>query len=148
MPAATTGPHSNEAVHRVMRSPVFALAPTDTLRNAALLLRRHDVGAAPVVARNRLVGLLSERDVVQAVADGDDLDLAPVGGAMTHAPRPIHPDDPLWAAAMLMLRYGVRHLPVVDGARLVGIVSIRDALAVVERDRLVEPGTTIAALSG
>lgn len=58
---------------------------------------------------------------------------------MTGTPRPVEADGLLWAAAMLMLRCGVHHLPVTEGSRVVGMLSIRGALAVMEHDRIVEP---------
>jgi CBS domain-containing protein len=131
--------HSNDVVRLVMSAPAVTLGADTTLRTAATVLRRHDIGAVAVVGGGGLVGVLSERDLVQSLADGIDPDQATVRDAMTDTPRPIEADSPLWAAAMLMLRYGVRHLPVIDDDRVVGMLSIREALAVMEHDRLIEP---------
>ncbi|HEY8524699.1 MAG TPA: CBS domain-containing protein [Acidimicrobiales bacterium] len=133
--------HSNDTVRLVMSTPAVTLAPDTTLRTAATVLRDHDIGAAAVVAPGGLVGVLSERDLVRALADGRDPDRTRVRDAMTGTPFPIEADSPLWAAAMLMLRHGIRHLPVVDDDRVVGMVSIREALAVMEHDRIVAPPT-------
>jgi CBS domain-containing protein len=135
--------HGNDEVALVMRSPVVAVRPDTTLRAAANVLRRNDVGAAAVTVRSELVGVLSERDLVRALGDGVDPDVAPVAGVMTQEPRTVAPDSPLWAATTLMLRAGVRHLPVTDHRRPVGMLSIRAALAVMERDRIIEPGSHI-----
>lgn len=61
-------------------------------------------------------------------------------------PREIESDSPLWAATMVMLRMGVRHLPVTEQHRTVGMLSIRDVLAVMDQDRLIEPSSPIETL--
>jgi CBS domain-containing protein len=132
--------HSNDEVGRAMRSPVLTVRPTATLRAAATILRDHDIGAVAVVDDDVLIGVLSERDLVRALGDGLDPDTALVAAAMTEMPRVVESDSPLWAATMLMLRMGMRHLPVTEHRRAVGMLSIRDALAVMERDRIIEPG--------
>jgi signal-transduction protein with cAMP-binding, CBS, and nucleotidyltransferase domain len=60
---------------------------------------------------------------------------------MTDSPRPVDADSPLWAATIVMLRHGIRHLPVTDEHGIVGMLSIRDALAVSDQDRIVGPGS-------
>lgn len=65
---------------------------------------------------------------------------------MTAMPRVVETSSPLWAATMLMLHIGVRHLPVTDGHHAVGMLSIRDALAVMARDRIIEPGSLMATV--
>jgi CBS domain-containing protein len=130
---------STDEVRRVMTSPVVALEPEATLRDAATVLRRSNVGAAVVLRAGDLVGMLSERDLVQALADGHDPDVARVAAAMTEPPRPIGADRPVWAAITMMLRHHLRHLPVVEGDDIVGMLSIRDALAASDVDRIVQP---------
>jgi CBS domain-containing protein len=133
--------HSNDLVGQAMRSPVVTVDPTMTLRAAAAVLRRHDIGAVAVVEHDKLVGVLSERDLVRALGDGVDTDRTAVAAAMTAPPHAVEADSPLWAATMLMLHIGVRHLPVTEARLTVGMLSIRDALAVMERDRIIEPGS-------
>jgi CBS domain-containing protein len=139
----STGPHSSDDVRTAMSAPVVTLDPDSTIRRAAAVLRRSDVGAAIVTAAGDLVdlvGMLSERDVIRAIAEGADPDTARVGASMTSPPRPIAADSPLWSATTMMLRHRIRHLPVVDGEhRIVGMLSIRDALAATDRDRIVRP---------
>lgn len=130
---------STDEVRRVMTSPVVELETEATLRAAARVLRHHDVGAAVVRYAGRLVGMLSERDLVQALADGFDPDVARVTAVMTGPPRPVAADMPVWAATTMMLQHHLRHLPVVDGDAIVGMLSIRDALAVSHADRIVQP---------
>jgi len=130
---------STDEVRRVMTSPVVALEPEATLRDAATVLRRSNVGAAVVLRAGDLIGMLSERDLVQALADGHDPDVARVAAAMTDPPRPIAAARPVWAAITMMLRHHLRHLPVVEGDDIVGMLSIRDALAASDVDRIVQP---------
>jgi CBS domain-containing protein len=133
--------HTGDTVRTAMTAPVVALDPGTVLRAAAQVLRRHDIGAAVVEDAGRFVGMLSERDLVQAVADGLDFDRERVGSVMTDSPRPVDADSPLWAATIVMLRHGIRHLPVTDENRIVGMLSIRDALAVSDQDRIVGPSS-------
>lgn len=116
------------------------------MRTAIRILSDNDIGAVAVVDHDELVGVLSERDVVRSLADGDDPGTTLVATAMTARPRVVETSSPLWAATMLMLHVGVRHLPATDGHHAVGMLSIRDALAVMERDRIIEPGSPMATV--
>jgi len=96
----------------------------------AARMRFNDVGCAPVVDEdNVLVGIITERDIVRAVADGADSEKTPVHDYMTSDPTVAAPDTEIREAARIMLELGVRHLPVVtpDG-HLVGLASVRDLL--------------------
>ncbi len=142
-------PHSNDDVRLAMRSPVVTLEPCATLRAAAAVLSWHDIGAVAVVGSSEeLIGMLSERDLVRSLGDGADPDRTRVSGAMNGSPRFVDTGSPLWAATMLMLQLGVRHLPVTEDRRVVGMLSIRDALAVMERDRLIEPRSSMETVDG
>src|SRR4030095_14577799 len=88
----------------------------------------HQVGALPVLEGQHLVGIITERDVTAAVAEGADTVTAPVSDYMTPAPEVLQPDSELAEAAHLMLELGIRHLPVVRGGCVVGVLSIRDVL--------------------
>jgi CBS domain-containing protein len=76
-----------------------------------------------------LAGILTERDVLRAAASRSDLTTSPVSQWMTRDPVTASPDTTTEEAAQLMLRNGFRHLPVVEGRSLTGVVSIRDVLA-------------------
>lgn len=112
-----------------MRTPVADVRPNTSLRSAAAALRDHDVGALAVMRGATIVGLLSERDVVKALADGADPDEVWVGDVMSEMPRYLTPAESSHTAARVMLAAGVRHLPVVEDGALVGIVSIRDLVS-------------------
>jgi CBS domain-containing protein len=92
-----------------------------------------NVGAVLVLEAGRLAGIMTERDLMRAVARGlaDD---ALVGECMTADPDTIRPDDTIEHAAVLMIHGGYRHLPVVDGDEVVGVLSIRDLVQVVVED--------------
>jgi CBS domain-containing protein len=101
----------------------------DTLRAAARSLTEEEVGALLVVRReDRLIGLVSERDLVHAVAAGADLDDAVCGDVMALSTISVSPDDSILDAARLMSEARIRHLPVRQGERVVGMLSIRDVL--------------------
>ena len=106
------------------RLPVVAVARRMVDRN---------VGAVLVLEDGRLAGIMTERDLMRAVARGlrDD---AVVGESMTTDPDTVAPDDTIEHAAVLMIHGGYRHLPVVDGDDVVGVLSIRDLVQVVVED--------------
>ncbi|MEM8903966.1 MAG: CBS domain-containing protein [Actinomycetota bacterium] len=102
---------------------------TSTLREAAEVLTRGEIGSVVVERNAAMAGFLSERDIVRALADGEDPDEARVEDVMSMDVATLGPDDRADEAAEQMLAGAIRHLPVVDGDRVVGIVSIRDVLA-------------------
>lgn len=101
----------------------------ETLRGAAKLLADDDIGALAVFNATGLAGIFSERDLARAVADGADLDEEQVGDYMTESPVTVDIRDAVGAAISKMNEYSVRHLVVIDQGDVVGMVSIRDVLA-------------------
>ena len=100
------------------------------VREAVALLAERRIGAVPVIDGDRVVGIMSERDVIYCLAsDGAAMLDWPVSRVMTAPAITIAPDVPALAALSQMTRRRVRHLPVVDGERLVGFVSIGDLVA-------------------
>ena len=112
-----------------MSSDLVTVAPDELLSAAAGRMAERRVGAALVLDGERLTGILTERDVLRAVAAGG-VESAPVSAWMTHGPETIEPSDTTDHAAVLMIHGGFRHLPVVDGGRPVGILSIRDLVRI------------------
>jgi CBS domain-containing protein len=107
--------------------PVLITVDADeSLVDAADRMRWYAVGALPVYERHALVGIVTERDVTAAVADGVDPARTLVRDRMTPAPATVTLDDQLADAARIMAELGVRHLPVVSDHRLVGMLSLRD----------------------
>ena len=115
-------------VDALMESPVRTIEGRATLRDAARALHEGDMGTLVIMHGSAIAGILSERDVVRALADGTDPDNTPVRDVMSKDPRYLTTADTVTAAVEIMLAAGIRHLPVVDEAELVGIVSIRDLL--------------------
>ena len=116
------------AVHEIMTRDVLAVESTTRLPEAAARMHERGVGAVVVVEGGRLVGIFTERDVLRAVATGT-VD-GPVGDTMTRAPETIGQDEATSQAAALMIHGGFRHLPVVAGEDVVGMISIRDLIRV------------------
>ena len=104
--------------------PVLAVAQRMADRN---------VGAVLVLEGGRLAGIMTERDLMRALARGLRDDTV-VGECMTANPDTIALDDTIEHAAVLMIHGGYRHLPVVDGNDVVGVLSIRDLVQVVVED--------------
>jgi CBS domain-containing protein len=111
----------------VMTPGVESTTSTDALRDAARSMREGDFGSMPVVDDGRLVGMLTDRDiVVRGVAQGLDPTTCRVGDVASREPVTVAPDQDLDDAIELMARHRVRRLPVVADGRLVGVVSQAD----------------------
>lgn len=117
-------------VRDVMTHALLTATPDDRLDVVAGRLRREGIGALAVVRDGRLTGIVTERDVVRAVAEGRDPRRTRAADCMTPDPMTIRASDTLQDAMSLMRVLGVRHLPVVDDGRPSGIVSLRDVLRV------------------
>jgi CBS domain-containing protein len=107
---------------------LFTAQAEETLEVAADRMSWHQVSALPVLEGQRLVGIVTERDLTAALAEGSDAEVTPVSDYMTPAPEVLRPDNELADAAHLMLELGIRHLPVVRSGQLVGVLSMRDVL--------------------
>jgi CBS domain-containing protein len=106
---------------------VITIPATETVRNAAERMRAHRIAALIVKSGDAVVGLVSERDIVHAVAQHGEKSLVmAVRDVMTQATITVAPEDNVIRAMGLMTRHRVRHLPVFANAKLVGIVSIGD----------------------
>jgi len=116
-----------------MSRDLLSVEPGLTLTEVAKRMVDKDVGAVLVMEGERLVGILTERDVLRAVARGID-DSTTVADYMTRNPETLEPDESTEHAAVLMIHGGFRHLPVTDGDEVVGMLSIRDLMRVVLED--------------
>ena len=115
------------AILKAKGAGVVTLPPAATLAEAVALLAGKRIGAAPVVEGGAVVGVFSERDVVHCLAARGAAALAlTVGEVMTAPARIVAPDEPALGALSLMTVRRIRHLPVLEGGRLVGFVSIGD----------------------
>jgi CBS domain-containing protein len=113
-----------------MSRNLLTVAPGEPLTAVAQRMVDRDVGAVLVTDGSRLTGILTERDVLRAVAAGIQDDTV-VSDWMTRDPETMGPDDTTQQAAVLMIHGGFRHLPLVDGEDVVGMLSIRDLMRVV-----------------
>ena len=116
-----------------MSRDLLTVSAGDHLGEAAKRMVARGVGAVLVMEGDRLQGILTERDLMRAVAGGYS-DEARVSDWMTRHPETVDADDATDHAASLMIHGGFRHLPVVDGERVVGIISIRDLMRVALSD--------------
>ena len=112
-----------------MRTDYITVAPEDTLGESAEKMRASNVGAAVVKDFGRLIGILTERDIMRAVAGRVHTSEARVREWMTADPVTAPADMDAEEAQAIMLERGFRHLPVVDGESVVGLVSLRRVVA-------------------
>lgn len=124
-----TQPGPDDAVRDLVHRGTVTVPPAATLRDVAVVMEREEVGAVVVVVDGRAAGVLSERDIVRAVANGDDVDDDRAEDVMAVDVVTIGLDATVAEAAAAMAAGNIRHLPVVDGDKVVGVVSIRDVLA-------------------
>jgi CBS domain-containing protein len=115
----------------VYRRDVFSISSTDSLAEAARRMRAHDVSSLVVLDDERFVGVITERDLTRAIAAGDSPETAFVATYMADGPITIGPQTGVREAAAEMLETEVRHLPVGEGDRVMGMISLRDLLTVV-----------------
>ncbi len=116
-------------IRDLMNTSVVSTAPVTSVAEAAAAMVAAGVGSAIVIQGSFLTGILTERDVLRAAASGQDLRASPVADWMTADPRSADPDASPEDAAQMMLLHGFRHLPIVDGRHVCGVVSLRDLFA-------------------
>jgi CBS domain-containing protein len=113
----------------IARQKVLAVAKETTVVEAARLMKKMKVGAAMVVAKDKLIGIFTERDALfRVLAEGRDPATTRLADVMTAKPQTVTPDRPFGYALHLMFEGGFRHVPVVENGRPIGMVSARDAL--------------------
>ncbi|ACB39363.1 putative signal-transduction protein with CBS domains [Pyrobaculum neutrophilum V24Sta] len=115
----------------IARKPPVTVAQTASIREAAKLMAEARVGLVVVVDPGdpgRILGVVSERDVIRAVASGLDLS-RPVRDVMSSPVVAVDAEEPVQNAARAMRNHNVRHVVVTRGGRLYGVISIRDLIA-------------------
>lgn len=118
-------------VQDAMTKPVLSVGPHHTLRQVAREMARRGVGSAVVIdPESAGVGIITERDLLQAIGAGHDPDTERVAGHITWEVVYAVPDWTLPEAAMAMARGGFRHLVVLDGSEVLGVISVRDIMRV------------------
>ena len=116
-------------VREVMSTALHYVSPTTTVGEAVALMAQHRIGSTLVMEGTRLVGIFTERDTVRALSHSHDAPAHEVSSWMTRDPLTAEPGDSVEQALQTMLDHNFRHLPVVEGEDVVGIVSIRDLAA-------------------
>jgi CBS domain-containing protein len=112
-----------------MHTRVVSADPDTPVAEAAAAMVREKVGSALIMQGPFLAGILTERDVLKAAASGADLTAMPVSAWMTKDPQSADPETSAEEAAQIMFLNGFRHLPIVEGRRVHGVVSLRDLFA-------------------
>ena len=136
-------------VRDMMTTKLVTCGPDDTLSIAARNMQAKDIGSCPVVERDKLVGLVTDRDItVRAVAKGMDPNSTMVRDVMTTSLITGDPDMSAEDACELMAENQIRRLPIVEGHRLVGMISLADlAMDLEEEDMLADMLTRISVPS-
>jgi len=107
----------------------YFVEATRSVLEAARFMMEHNVGALPVLRNGELVGIISERDIMnRVVAVGRTPGTTAVSEVMTANPRAVRADESVEECLFIMHEFGFRHLPIVDGRELKGLVSLRDIL--------------------
>jgi len=108
---------------------VYSIDADRTVLEAARFMMERNVGALPVLRNGELVGIVSERDIMnRVVAVGRTPGTTAVSEVMTANPRAVFADETIEDCLFVMREFGFRHLPIVDGRELRGLVSLRDVL--------------------
>ena len=124
-------------VREAMSREVLTVGPGHTLREVSVAMRSRHVGAVVVVdPEGEGAGILTERDVLVALAEGADPDVETVSSHLTTEIVYASPDWSLEQAAEAMLRGGFRHLVVLDGGDVAGILSVRDIVRLWHTERI------------
>jgi CBS domain-containing protein len=122
-------PYRALTVGELMTTRVVTASPDESLASAAEAMVRQKVGSALIMQGRLLSGILTERDVLRAAASGSDLTSSPVSAWMTKDPEQASTGTLAEDAIQLMLLHGFRHLPVLEGREVRGVVSLRDLAA-------------------
>jgi len=108
---------------------LYSVQASQTVLEAARYMMEYNIGAVPVLRDGDLAGILSERDIMnRVVAAGRTPGTTAVSEVMTPNPRAVAADETIDECLFIMREFGFRHLPVVDGKDLKGVVSLRDVL--------------------
>lgn len=113
-------------VRDVMKTRLHTVGPGDTVGEAVAVMAQNRVGSVLVMDGQKLLGIFTERDTVRALSQSHDAPRHDIVSWMTHDPMTVPPDTDTEDALQIMLDRGFRHLPVAEGERVVGMLSMRD----------------------
>lgn len=117
---------SKDTVREIMSGNVFTLGTQNKTIDALDAMVQHDIGAVPIVDKGKLVGIITERDVVKEITRSFDYLERKLSDTAKRTVVTVTPTTPLWEAFALLLKNKIRRLPVVEDDKLVGIVTERD----------------------
>jgi len=113
-----------------------SVGPDSSLADVARRMRLDDCDSVAVMTEKRLLGIITERDLVRAIADGVDPEQVRADVFMSADPATVTADEDVSVVAVKMMALGIRHLPVVDAKGTpVGLISARDLVAVLDRGK-------------
>jgi citrate synthase len=125
----------------IMSTPAVTAGPAETVASASGRMSEHGVGAVVVTdTTDRPIGILTERDLVRCAAAGADPTIAQVAEWMTAEPLTVGPDEDVVAAFAWLSDQKFRHIPVVDGGTILGIVTMRDLMKLASIEPVTHPG--------
>jgi CBS domain-containing protein len=108
---------------------IVTIGPQDTIRQALGRLAEHNIGALVVVdGQGAIAGIVSERDIVRALVRSESILVEPIATIMTRDVVKGTPQDDLVAVGNTMTEHRFRHLPIVEGGRLIGVISLGDVV--------------------
>lgn len=114
---------------------LYSLPPLATVQEAARMMSEHQIGAIPVIGGGKLKGILSERDLTKhIVLEGRDPVTTFIKEIMTSHPVTLPADATVGDAVEMFNEHGYRHLPLVQGEKVIAMLSLRDLYAIVKRD--------------
>lgn len=118
------------SIHELVKDQeICAVDVNDSVMHVASAMVERNIGAVPVLRDGKLAGVFSERDLMKRiVVEGRDPNATKVGEVMTRDPLTVTRDDDLEHCLRLMREHGFRHLPICEGGRLLGFLSLRDML--------------------
>lgn len=123
-------------VREIMTTNPKTASPATPVFEVAQIMRSEDVGSVPIVENNKLVGIVTDRDLALMVVGEQKPTSSSVREFMTGRPETINPDTTIHMAAQVMQTHQIRRLPVVEGDQLVGIVSLSDLAIDTQSDDL------------
>lgn len=114
-------------VKDVMTKQVVSLKPNDTVKDAAMLMKKHNIGSVPVCDNGKIIGIITDRDIVLRVgADGSNIDNTSVRDVMSSNPVIGNPEMDIKDAARVMSERQIRRLPIMQEGSVIGMVSLGD----------------------
>lgn len=117
-------------VRNVMHKDVVTIRPNLSLREASKIMSKFGIGSLVVVEDENLVGIITSTDIIKAIAEGKDVDNTLVSEVMSKDVITVDPDESLEEAVEKMMERNIKRLPVVEGGKLIGIITASDIIVV------------------